>query len=181
MFLEIETTRLRLRLPQTTDAEAIVAVNNHRAVFDMTVGMPYPFMLSDAHDWIAVALAEAERGAALDFVIELKATGAIAGICGLDSISREHDSAEVHYRLNPAFWGQGIATEALRRVLQLAFEDLHVERVLGRCIRGNDSSAQVLQKCGLRYEGCTVHDCKKNGVYHDLLWFGIIREWWQTE
>ncbi|HEY0739154.1 MAG TPA: GNAT family N-acetyltransferase [Herpetosiphonaceae bacterium] len=181
MFLEIETERLRLRLPRTADAEATVAVNNHRAVFDMTVGMPFPFTLADAHEWIAQALAEAERGTTLDFVIELKATGEIVGICGLDSISREHDSAEVHYRLNPAFWGRGIATETLRRVLQFAFEDLQLERVLGRCIRGNDASAQVLQKCGLRYEGCTVHDCKKNGVYHDLLWFGIIRAWWQAE
>ncbi|HEY0606497.1 MAG TPA: hypothetical protein VGD58_26470 [Herpetosiphonaceae bacterium] len=34
MFLEIETERLRLRLPRTADAESIVAVNNHRAVFE---------------------------------------------------------------------------------------------------------------------------------------------------
>ena len=55
---------------------------------------------------------------------------------------------EVGYFLKPSAWGRGYATEACRRLLQLAFEEMPLSEVVASYDAGNDASRNVLLKCG---------------------------------
>ncbi len=62
-------------------------------------------------------------------------------------------SAEVWYKLLPAHWGNGFATEALKMILQFGFSELQLHRIEGGCAVANTASVKVLQKAGMTKEG----------------------------
>jgi RimJ/RimL family protein N-acetyltransferase len=57
---------------------------------------------------------------------------------------------ELGYRLYPAFWRRGLATEGARALIRSAFERLQVDRVVATTMADNTGSWRVLEKCGLR-------------------------------
>lgn len=56
---------------------------------------------------------------------------------------------EIGWRLLPAYWNQGIATEGARAVLRYAFETLHLEEVASFTVPINIPSRRVMMKIGL--------------------------------
>ena len=59
--------------------------------------------------------------------------------------------AEIGYWLGEDFWGKGYVTEATLRVLQYAFEELHLTQLWAGVYEENIASQRVLEKCGFRY------------------------------
>jgi RimJ/RimL family protein N-acetyltransferase len=57
---------------------------------------------------------------------------------------------ELGYRLDPAFWGRGLATEGARALIGSAFGHLHLDRVVATTMADNIGSWRVLEKCGMR-------------------------------
>jgi RimJ/RimL family protein N-acetyltransferase len=60
---------------------------------------------------------------------------------------------EVGYRLLPAAWGRGFATEGAKAIVDYGFDDLGLNRIIGVTHSGNKASQRVLQKAGLVDEG----------------------------
>lgn len=60
---------------------------------------------------------------------------------------------EVGYRLLHRHWGRGFATEGAQALVDFAFDDLGLSRVIGVTHPGNKASQHVLQKSGLRDAG----------------------------
>lgn len=58
------------------------------------------------------------------------------------------DDVEVGYFLKQSAWGKGYATEACKRLLQLAFEESPLSEVVASYDAGNDTSRNVLLKSG---------------------------------
>ncbi|KWV89390.1 hypothetical protein PFLmoz3_00942 [Pseudomonas fluorescens] len=54
-----------------------------------------------------------------------------------------------------------------------------MQRVGSQCFARNKESARVMEKIGLRYEGCMRQAFLKNGVYEDLLGFATVRDDWE--
>ena len=61
--------------------------------------------------------------------------------------------AEVGYVLARAAWGQGLMTEALRAVVDLALAETTLYRIAAVCDVDNTPSARVLEKVRMRREG----------------------------
>lgn len=61
----------------------------------------------------------------------------------------EADHLEVTYWLGKEFWGRGLATESLKKLLHLVVE----RPIYGRAATDNVGSIKVLQKCGFRIIG----------------------------
>jgi RimJ/RimL family protein N-acetyltransferase len=59
------------------------------------------------------------------------------------------EQLEVTYWLGREFWGRGVATQALQRMLQLIGD----RPIFGRAATNNIGSIRVLQKCGFRIVG----------------------------
>ncbi|MCC7423615.1 MAG: GNAT family N-acetyltransferase [Planctomycetaceae bacterium] len=61
--------------------------------------------------------------------------------------------AEVGYRLQRKFWGQGLATEAAQAVIERGLGLPGAARAVASALASNKASCRVLQKCGLEIVG----------------------------
>jgi RimJ/RimL family protein N-acetyltransferase len=64
----------------------------------------------------------------------------------------EPEEMELGYRLKRRFWGQGLATEGARALIDKAFYHWGYPKVCARTLAGNLASQRVMAKCGLRFE-----------------------------
>jgi ribosomal-protein-alanine N-acetyltransferase len=82
-----------------------------------------------------------------------KETGKFIGRCGLLPWTiEEQQEVEVAYTIAREYWGQGLATEAARGILQHGFERLKLARLVSLIEPGNIASQRVAEKIGMRFE-----------------------------
>ena len=113
-----------------------------------------------------------ERGFVL-WVLEEKEGGAFVGFAGLahqeDWVEGAHKT-EVGWRLDRAFWGRGLATEAARASVAYGFETLGLERIISIIQPENRASRRVAEKAGLSLRGET----RWRGT--TVLWYAVDRQ-----
>ncbi len=93
---------------------------------------------------------------------------------GVAGVNRH--SAEIGYWLGEPFWGQGIATKAVRALTEYAFAHLDLVRIYGTVFEWNPASARVLEKAGYTHEGRLRKSITKDGKIIDQLLYAIVRE-----
>jgi ribosomal-protein-alanine N-acetyltransferase len=82
-----------------------------------------------------------------------KATDRLIGRCGLLPWTiAQRAEVEVAYLLDKTYWGQGLATEAARGIVQYAFEQLKLSRLICLIDPENAASRRVAEKIGMRFE-----------------------------
>jgi RimJ/RimL family protein N-acetyltransferase len=87
--------------------------------------------------------------------------------------------AEIGYVLDPAYAGQGYATEAVREELRICFEDLGVHRVIAQLFADNVPSWRLLERLGVRREQHAKQDSlHRSGEWLDGMMYAILREEW---
>ena len=89
------------------------------------------------------------------WAIVLKETGRVIGSIGLeeDRFRPDVKSRELGYSLSEEYWGNGIMTEAAKRVIRHAFDELGLDVLMIRTSESNMRSQRVIEKCGFSYEG----------------------------
>ena len=90
------------------------------------------------------------------------------------SIGLDPDDVELGYRLRPAVWGEGLATEGARLLVRRAFSELAVERVVATTMAVNAGSRRVLEKTGLRHVDTFFADWPEHG---DVVYAVTRAEW----
>ena len=78
----------------------------------------------------------------------------LIGYCGLffwSSIARQEE-VEIGYRLDPNYWGRGLATEAAIAVGDYAFEKFNFSSLISIIEPENIASIRVAEKIGMEYE-----------------------------
>lgn len=111
-----------------------------------------------------------------ELAIERASDGIVIGACDLTLRSREE--LEVGYLLARPYWGQGYATEALRAVVEVAFSELRVERVVAATAVENTRSARVLERAGLRWESLLRAHARGRGKVWDVNVYCVGRDGW---
>lgn len=82
-----------------------------------------------------------------------KESGKFIGRCGLLPGSIEgQPEVEVAYTIAREYWGQGLATEAARAILQYGFEKLNLVRLISLIEPENIASQRVAEKIGMVFE-----------------------------
>jgi ribosomal-protein-alanine N-acetyltransferase len=82
-----------------------------------------------------------------------KGTGKFIGRCGLLPWTIDgQPEVEVAYTLARGYWGQGLATEAARAILQYGFEKLNLARLICLIDPQNTASQRVAEKIGMTLE-----------------------------
>jgi ribosomal-protein-alanine N-acetyltransferase len=82
-----------------------------------------------------------------------KETGAFIGRCGLIPWTIDQRlEVEVAYLLDKAYWGQGLATEAAQAIVQYAFEQLQLSRLICLFDPEHQASRNVAEKMGMTLE-----------------------------
>ncbi len=81
-----------------------------------------------------------------------KATGDLAGFCGLGFWRDFVDDPEIGWWLARRFWSRGLASEAARAALHDAFQRTGVDRVISIAEEANIASIRIMVKLGLSYD-----------------------------
>jgi [ribosomal protein S5]-alanine N-acetyltransferase len=144
------------------------------------------FTLWDAHKTIDDTLTFIRDYAALRYAEGLADPYAITvipdprpiGACGCFWASHPNRTMELGYWIGEPFWGKGIAAEASRPVIDVAFREFEAERLQARVIAGNTASSRVLEKLGFRYEGTLRASLFRRGVFEDVLYYSLLRREW---
>jgi RimJ/RimL family protein N-acetyltransferase len=172
----ITTERLLLRAFTPGDADAVRAVAGAFEIADMTLSIPHPYALEDAHKFMALVQGWYKADAKFPMAITLRtAPATLVGCVGLD----RHDPnnrAELGYWIGVAHWGKGYATEASAAVLRWGFESLNLNKIIAHHFGRNPASGRVLEKLGMRREGLFRRHTKKWNGYEDIVAYGILRE-----
>lgn len=85
---------------------------------------------------------------------------------------------EVGYVINRAYWGQGIASEAVRAMLDFGFHDLNIHRVEAIIDDGNIASSKLLLKLGFVFEGKLRERYLLGETMMDEWMYGLLKPDW---
>ncbi len=85
-------------------------------------------------------------------------------------------NAEISYKIFPKYWRKGIATEALKVVLDFCFNQLKLHRITAGCATENIASAKVLEKSGFLREGYCRKILPIRGKWFDNFEYAILED-----
>ncbi|WP_223503541.1 GNAT family N-acetyltransferase [Pseudomonas sp. BF-R-24] len=137
-----------------TDAQALLAFEiQNREWFESHIDARAPafYSLQGVADHIESYLSDFAIGAWHPFVIE-DSSQRIVGRANLKSIDSSTGSAEVGYRIDQRVCGQGLATRALRHLIQEARIRWGLAQLVAYAFRENAGSRKVLDRCGFKLE-----------------------------
>ncbi len=163
---------LVLRPWQESDLHDLVQhANNATVAGFMTDQFPHPYTEDAGRQFIALTASHAPRR-----MFAIAVAGRVAGAIGIhpqtDILSK---NAEIGYWLGETYWGQGLATEAVKQMIVYGFRNFDILRIYGRVFGNNPASARVLEKCGFEKEAHFHQTIFKNGVLLDELIYGLRR------
>ena len=161
-----------LRPWQKQDAQELALVANNKNIWNnVRDALPSPYTVMDALQWIAHVN---DQNPVVNFAIVCK--GNIAGSIGCitkQDISRKN--IEIGYFVGERYWGNGIATEAVRLLVDFIETRLDVVRIEAHVFEQNKSSMKVLQKNGFHLEAISRKAAiKNNEVIDDYVWVKLI-------
>lgn len=106
----------------------------------------------------------------LAIATEKEAIGSI-GLHPQTDIMRKN--AELGYWLGEPFWGQGIITKAIIRMVNYGFGNFEINRIYARPFSTNLASQKVLEKAGFKLEARFEKTIIKNNEYLDELIYSV--------
>ncbi len=151
--MRLETARLVLRSWEERDRAPLAAV-----LGDPEVRRFYPTSLDPEQAGAQFDFAmERQRAVGFHFgAAELKATGRFAGLIGLGYIPDElravlngQPAVEIGWQFDRSLWGQGLAPEGARALLEHGFSTLKLPEIVAFTFRGNRPSQRVMEKIGM--------------------------------
>lgn len=100
------------------------------------------------------------------------------GTASLKNLDEHNKNAEYAITLRRKAMGRGIAGQALKQVLPIAFLDLSLHKVYSNVLSGNKKSISMLIKAGFIQEGTFVEHVHLHGKFENLEWYRLLREEW---
>ena len=161
----IETTRLRLRRLRPADEPALIALDSDPAVMRYVGSPPGVRTPEETVERVRERI-EADHGTGGWWVVEGKDSDTFHGV-GLLLPMPDGVDVEVGYRLARRSWGQGIATETASALVDHAFSQLALPRVVAVVYPDNLPSRRVLAKLGFAPDG--LREYKGARVLHFVL------------
>lgn len=133
---------------------------------------PHPYTAAHGEAWVrAAAAARPETHFAI--AVEDEAAGGVGLELGSDICRR---TAEIGFWLGEAYWGRGIATQAVRALTGLAFSRFDLVRVQAGVLEWNPASMRALEKAGYVREARLRRAAVKDGHVLDLILYSILRD-----
>jgi len=156
------------------DADALVVhANDPQVARCLGERFPHPYALDDAQLFIAHALHAANERA---YAIEINGE-ACGGIGVQPGEGVERHSAELGYWLGRAYWGEGIATAAVRAIVPHALREMKLYRLQARVFADNPASMRVLEQCGFVHEAILRRLVVKGERLLDMHVWAITRDY----
>ena len=122
--------------------------------------------INKTREWIAFEIGQIEKEDWYRFAVVLKETKELIGTV-LIYFEEEVDCWEIGYNLGKKYWSKGYTTEAMKRVMKFATEELKLTQIVGRYAKENPASGNVMKKLGFQYEKDIPYECNEGTVRRD--------------
>lgn len=170
--MNLETERLVIRYFKEEDAQDLYEYLSKEEVVRYE---PY-----DAFTYEQAAEEAKRRADDKNFYAVALKSGKVIG--NLYFAEGDFDTWEIGYVFNSEYWGQGYATEAAKGLLDEAFTNWKVRRVIAMCNPVNTSSWKLMERLGLKREGHLRKNIfffkDENGepIWQDTYEYGLLKE-----
>ena len=174
-FPEIKTERLLLRRLKKGDAEEILKLRSDENVMKY-IGKEIAASLSDAIEFINRINESLITNNGITWAITLQENpDKLIGTIGHWRVIKEHYRAEVGYMLQPEYWKKGIMKEALLKVIDFGFNELHLHSIEANINPENIASAGILEATGFIREAYFKEDFFFKGVFSDTAIYSKLK------
>jgi len=175
----IETPRMWLRWLRLADAAKLHHIAGQASVAEMTATWPHPLPEGEAAGRIASARALNAEGSALILALTLKGDPErLIGQIGCNALAAEH--LGIGYMIDPAFEGQGLASEAVREFVRVLFTHTPLTHIAASCRLVNPASRRVLEKVGFQYTRTGIFETVARGTV-EVDFLELSRRDWKRE
>ncbi|MCY3879187.1 MAG: GNAT family protein [Rhodobacteraceae bacterium] len=175
----LNTDRLRLRLPETSDYAAWAELRESSREFLE----PWEPTWSDDHltrdsflarvSWAETAL---KRVTGLSFLMIRRDDDILVGGITLDQmLFGPSQSVNIGYWVGEPFARQGYMTEALRKLVHHCFTEIGLSRIEAACLPSNSASCGLLEKTGFKYEGVAQSYLQIAGYWRSHVLYANLR------
>jgi RimJ/RimL family protein N-acetyltransferase len=177
-FSQLDSPRLVLRRFQDDDLAAFLAYRNDPEI-------------ARYQSWDTISAPRAQSfiqnqkqqepglpGQWFQFALELKESRQIVGDCGLCVLVQDARQAQLGVTLARPQHGRGLASEAVSAVLDYAFINLDLHRVMAIVDVENSASARLMENVGLRREGHFVKHAWFKGHWADEYLYAVLQAEW---
>jgi RimJ/RimL family protein N-acetyltransferase len=155
-------------------ADLAIALNNKQIQNNLRDGLPYPYTVADAENYIrAVLNAETDSKYAFAIVDDNRAVGSI-GVFRKENIHRR--TAEMGYYVAEPYWGKGICTNAVKEICGYVFEKTDIVRIFAEPFAHNAASCRVLEKARFIFEGTLRKNAIKNDEILDMKMYSLVKD-----
>ncbi|WEG12590.1 GNAT family N-acetyltransferase [Pullulanibacillus sp. KACC 23026] len=169
----LESERLYLQPFKVEDSPRIAELANNKELADI-LGLPHPYKLEMAQDWVASQPELISKGIEYPFAIYQKESNEIIGTITI-RIDKNNNKGELGYWMGRNYWGKGYASEAVRALIFFGFNELNLNKICASALSKNKASIKVLEKNGLKKEGMLKQNRLLLGNYEDVNVYGLLK------
>ena len=169
---ELRTDRLLLRPFRSGDIDDVYAYASDPE-WARYLPVPDPYTHRDAEEFVARILLADHATRPMWAIVH---RGRVSG--GIDLTVYGRGTAEMGYSIARPLWGQGLTTEAVRAVIEHAFDELGLARIQAFADIRNTGSWRVMEKVGMNRVGVVHGDRLVRGERVDSVVYEVVNEGW---
>jgi RimJ/RimL family protein N-acetyltransferase len=169
--------RVRLRPIRSEDADRVLELARDDEVRRFFIWEP-PRDLQEARGYTEAFAYENAHGFAYHYAIMPRGARLMAGVADLYHLRWHARQAEIGIWLGRDYWGQGLAAAANELLLEQAFGELVLERVVYSIATENLRSQRAFEKMGARREGSVLLYSSRLGRDVEHFVYRILRAEW---
>jgi len=171
--VELPTVRLLLRPFELTDVDDVWAYASDSEVARYRP-LPDPYTRNDATEFVHRQMrTDWSRNPEFAIVYGQQVVGGTSL-----HVNPEHETGELGYLLGRCWWGQGLATEAARALVDWGFRHFRLHKVYARAHVDNTRSWRVMERLGMTREGVLRGHWKMRDEHVDLVYYAVFRDEW---
>ncbi len=174
----LETERLRLEPLTAEHAESYTRhFVDYEVIQHLSSAVPWPYPEGGVRGFIEAVVMPGQGESRWDWALTLReAPGEAIGCIGLWRSGAPENRG---FWLGRAFWGRGLMTEAVRPVMDWAFEEAEFEELILSNAVGNTRSRRIKEKTGATFMGVEPASFVRPDYTEHELW-KITREAWSA-
>jgi ribosomal-protein-alanine N-acetyltransferase len=173
-FPILESERLVFRRLKDSDAPEVFKLRSNPENMKF---IPRP-LLKDEDEAVAMIQmmnAKIDENTDINWGVCIKNTDTIIGFMGFYRTQPENYRTEIGYMILPEYEGKGYVTEAVKTMLNYAFNTIGFHSVDAVIDPDNVGSEKVLLKNGFRKEAHFIEDEYFEGKFWDSVHYGILK------
>ena len=178
----LQTTRLTIRELEMTDINHVHQLLSLPETDEFnTLGIPETIQVTEKllSEWVYNQNQRPRNGYV--FGIDLKKNNHFIGLISINPGKSNFKAAEVWFKIHKDFWRMGYTTEALIKLLDFGFNQLHLHRIEAGCAVENIASRKVLEKAGMTKEGIKRKNLPIRGEWKDSYFYGILADEFRSQ